>query len=448
MKTHAQNKFFTRIFVAILFLSTSIPSFGQEYIRSAINDNICDTSIVRGVAMDTVLIYNKRYTPTDNVSSFSFMVANNPNMWTLYINPLYVNDFEVFDRRIFFCGYIRENGMKAIIGYFKLDDYPNIDLFYYRLDNFRELRKLDVYKKGEFQGYERTHVVATGTSAGIRSDVLVDMTMDAPGTSNCGVLISTDENEDYDDVATTKSRVVVSSRNKVQGIPVENFWYYKQPLYTGQNIFSSNPDRFRISSPVADSPVLLEYTTLDSFVAVYKIKGFSKMAMLRMDVTALDYQIFEIVGDKAETVYPIDIKRHARNSVYDILAYNKNWINSQYYPMQIYHVVPGDLSGVTPYGQGTNYTNFKNKLWSLDMWPGLNNFFIVSGDLNQYPRLFRFKHYQWENCTNRFEYYYSLGKLEGEFIDVTISPYENQLDRIYFQTGKGWVQFPVRCGNE
>lgn len=445
MKTNTKNKFIPRLFAVVLFFSISFPVMGQEFIRGAIDYYLCDTSIVRQISADTVLVYNSNQT-----STFSFVVATQTNMWTLYYEPLYVNDFEIYKEKVYFCGYMREEGVKyAIIGYFKLNDYPFINLYYYKVSDCEELKKLDVYTIMEIYGIEEVHLVATGTTSGVRSDAIVDMSMSAVPT-NCDIYISNDENQSFDDVAATKNYVAVAARNKVQGIPVVDFLFFKRPGHTWQSIFSSNANIFRVTSPTPDSPVVLEHTKVDSVAAVYKIAGFSQMAMLRTEALNTNYQIYQITAGQSWPAIPIDIKYHKPTSNYAILARTGNRQDPDFDPpMHIYHVTPADLNGTSLLGNGTRYTEVVYHLWSLEPQRGFSPQFFISGDAGQIPYLFRIYNNQWGKCTDRFGYFYANGNLKGEWEEKALSPRSYYLEiQQHEPRDKRPIPFPVECDNE
>ena len=439
MNTTIKHKFIPRVLAALLFFSASIPSFGQEFIRGAIDYLICDTSIVRGTALDTVLVYNRK-----NTSTFMLVAASDLYAHSIYIEPIYVNDFEIYKNSVYFCGYIKENNVKrAVVGLFDLDLFPNSNIYYYKLDDLFELRKLDVYTIEDIQGFEEVHLVATGSENGSRMNVLIDMRMFPPNPVSCCIYFSESENENYDDVAVTKKYIAVSARNKVQGNPVVDLLYFKKPSHTWQHIFSFNVNIFHTGSPSPESPIILEYTKDDSIAAVYKITGFYQMAMLRLEALVDSYEIFEILEDTTETVYPIDIKYNDRNSVYSILAQAKSFLSDP--AMQIYHVTPEDLNGLTMAGQGKKYTDLLYMLWSLDFWLGSNKQFVVSGGTGEIPHLFRFNHTQEHACSEAFVYPYHSGNRKGQFEDRPLYSYLLQLTRLTQETRYIPMKFPVKC---
>lgn len=345
---------------------------------------------------------------------------------------------------------MREEGVKyAIIGYFKLNDYPTINLYYYKVSDCEELKKLDVYTIMEIYGIEEVHLVATGTTSGVRSDAIVDMSMSAVPT-NCDIYISNDENQSFDDVAATKNYVAVSARNKVQGIPVVDFLFFKRPGHTWQSIFSSNANIFRVTSPTPDSPVVLEHTKDDSVAAVYIIAGFSQMAMLRTEALNANYQIYQITAGQSWPAIPIDIKYHKPTSNYAILARTGNRQDPDFDPpMHIYHVTPSDLNGTSLLGNGTRYTDVMYHLWSLEPQRGFSPQFFISGDAAHIPYLFRIYNNQWGKCTDRFGYYYANGNLKGEWEEKALSPRSYYLEpNVHPYRIPKNILFPLECGKE
>lgn len=436
---------FSRILAIALFFSASFPAFGQEFIREAIDFLLCDTSIVRSVSSGSTLVYNYH-----NISTFMLPVMSDTIPTTTYFENIRINDMEIYKGKVYLCGHITvDNEKKAMIGYFKLSDIPLFDINYYIVDTCKQLKKLDFYTIEEVPGYKQLHLVAIGTTSGSRTDALIDLDMDAMGGMNCNVHISLDENENYDDIAVTEKKVVVSSRNKIQNIPVVYFWYYKRPVHSWEHIFSFNANRFLVYNPVPETPVILEHTVADSFAAVYKIGGLYNMAMLKIDATSQNYGIFEIVGNKLQASIPMDIKYKTRTAVYSILARNGFELPDKFIPpMQIFHVIPQDLQGVTPYGQGRDYTDRYFKLWSIDTWSGYTTRFVVSGAGAQIPALFRFNQYQW-NCSHRFEYKYSNGVYTGDIIETPVSYYSDLLEiKKKIRRNEMPVPFPVVCGSE
>lgn len=259
-------------------------------------------------------------------------------------------------------------------------------------------------------------------TTGRRPDVLVDVDLGGlvPGSPMPPILLdalhaSTDENEYFDDVAVTDNHVVISTRRKMEGIPIIDFWQFDFPPYAGSCILPFNVTHYRYGSPVAESPVILEHSQGDEFAAVCKVAGYSKMAMLLIDPLTATAKTVEIMGDECETLIPMDIKYKNLGKVYDILARNEQYRNVPeiYLPtMQIYHVTQNVINNVPPLGDGTNYIDTFYNIWSIDNIKA-SNYFVASGDGANYPVMLKYSYYQWRPCSSRFQYQYLTGKIEA-----------------------------------
>lgn len=454
MKAKLNNpKIILWLLATSLFLSVSQSAFGQEIIREVTEDYLlCDTSIIRAIDNDAVLIYNKR-----SKSTFMLVASGMDTIPTMYFENYFVNDFEIVGKAVYFCGYRLDGGMKkAIFGYFNLSSIPNGPVSYFELDTCTELKKLDCYQIEDMTYYEN-HIVMTGTT-GTRSNVLVDKIMG--GTipyppfppyplSLCEVYFSNNENESFDDVMVTDNYVVVSTRNKAAGLPVVDFWQFDKPTLSMMYIFNSNIHHIRLGSPYADTPVFLEHESGDRYAAVYKDGGFPRIVMLKLGAPNIFNNCVEILDDEMETIIPMDIKYNGDSAVYDILArikYYRNDPNYYWVPMQIYHITPTIVNNQTIFGNGTRYAN--RRVWSID--PMFSTpYFSASGDESQIPRMFRYRHDQWIQCPERFLYKFVIGQPEIVINDDYINEvkvYDVELNRIDTWVHK--IPFPIRCPNK
>lgn len=441
-----------RLFAAMLFLTASPPAFSQEYIREVTEDYLlCDTSIIRAIGNDTVLIYNKR-----DQSTFMMVHQGIDTISTLYWEDIFVNDFEVINKMVYFCGYKLEgNVKKAIYGNFKLPISSNTDVYYSEWDTCMELKKIDFYVAGDLLLHYEEHIVMTG-STGTRSDVIVDKvvfsTVPPPPFPppypplGCRVYFSNNEYENFDDIAVTDNYIVVSSRSKIEGIPVIDFWQFDRPPSAGMYLFPSMVNHLRVGSPSAETPVFLEHAASDDYAAVYKVSGFSPMAMLLLTAPNTFVNCVEIMGEETINI-PMDIKYNKKTDVFDILARSRYRDDSEriYAQMQIYHVTPAVISNTVPYGMGTKYSGFR-LLWSID--PTKDSYhFVASGAESQIPRLFKYRHDQWKSCPDRLIYRYETGKLENAFKRDEISDYKvYKLEQKTIETWLHKIPFPLRCG--
>jgi hypothetical protein len=285
---------------------------------------------------------------------------------------------------------------------------------------------MDSYTITDIYGNIEKHLVLTGTTTGIRSDALVDMTLfssipSPPTYSNFFAFFSNDGNESLDDVVVTDSLVVVSTRNIVQGLPVIDFLHINKPYSMGQSIFSFPVNHLTLGSPVADSPVLLEHETNNKYAATFKNSGSHTMSMLQLTGPSIVNNCLRIFMDNYETDIPMELKYNRFSSVYDLLAHHYSARNPDYYLMfQIYHITPDVINNIVPYGDITFFNN--STVWSID--PTKNAYFVASGDSTNYPKWFRYKHDTWENCPRPSAYEYFNEKLPSK---------DYQTDRLFFE---------------
>lgn len=400
---------------SMLFFSATPAALGQELIRGAIDLLLCDTSIIRVISNDSVMICNRREGKHSNFMNITTVM---PNPIALYLDSVFVNDFEVLAKKIYFCGYKVEMGKKkAVCGRFELSLFtinpPNMS--YYELDTCKEFKKLDVCKYTDMNMHiTDTHLIMTGCTE-TRVDALVDLCM-TNTSATCKISFSHDETENYDDVVITDNYVYVSSRREDNGIPIVVFKRYPKPNYLAASIFyTPNVPTLHVSSPIASTPVYLEHVTSDIFAAVYKVWGYYRMAMLEVNGTSGNINCVEILGSDTMPVHPTEIKFYKDSSVYDILARLENVRDEDYYlrpPMRIYHVTQQVLNNQTPMGYGTWYADTYYRLWSIDPLKS-SGFFVASGDGGQRPFFFRYKYDEWKLCPKWFGYRFDTGKLMG-----------------------------------
>lgn len=442
-----KDRFIPRVLAAVLFLSFSFPVVGQELIRRA-PDEVSDTSIIREAARDSVLIYNL-FNKEEEMSFFVLLNAGNSNPNAIFFDSLYIKDFEVFEKRVYFCGYTFVNDeKKAMFGFFHLNNFPNGDIYYYVLNDCLKLNKIDVYKTVESNFIEEKHLVMTGSTTYLRSDVLVDISLPVSTPTSGNIYKSNNENEKIDDVAVTKNYVIVSTRSIENGIPVIYYWQFKRPNAIGQDIFSTFMDRIRVSSPVAQTPVFLEHTWDDKYVAVYKINNYPLMEMTMLEAPSTVGNGVVIFSDSTKTFHPMDIKFNPRSNVYDILARDRFQLTDYvYYPkMQIYHITQDVINNMVSVGNGTRYDYPIDNLWSIDPMKNTSKYFAASGTREMNFTFFRYKHNQWNVCPYKFEYPFVVGKPEGGYIgEWSLLLNVMSLESRKKTPLKSQIRFPIEC---
>ncbi len=402
-----------RLFAVVLLLSASSSVFGQELIKEALaNLTGCDTSIIRVKNNDSVVICNSNY----RHSEFVLVSPGYANAPTLILKDIHVNDFELFNNQVFYCGYKTESdGRVAIFGYFDYSVFSatSPEIGYWALDTCKQFKKLTVFGFQDHLDYE-THIVLIGTTGG-RNDALMDYSIcfNYPGIEK--VYYSDDETESFDDVEATVGFVIVSSRKQVDGIPVVVFNEFHRPTTVMASIFSGLVyNTLRVSSPATCTPVYLEHKVNNQYAATYRVNGYYRFVMLEMDAGNNNINSVEIFGDDAHTVHPTEIKYNRKSEVYDILARSgsvrddPDWLPQ----MQIYHITPAVMNNMAPLGYGTWFWDRDYQIWSIDPQRS-SDYFVASGVFSSKPQMFRYKHDEWELCPDSINYRYDTGKLEG-----------------------------------
>ena len=437
-----------RMFVAVLFLCFTFSAYGQELIRESPTE-MSDSSIIRKWVRDSIFIYN-RYFKESESGSFVLQTHGEDNPEVIFFDSLRINDFEIFERSVYLCGYINVGGNNkvAIFGFFNIDQFPNSDIYYRIVDCCKEFKKIDVYKTREMQYLEENHLVMTGTSNGTRTDVLVDFTMafNAPNYGN--MYISEDSSENLDDVAVTKNYVIVSTRNEENGIPLIYYWQFSRPQLLGQDIFSMNMERIRVSSPVSKTPVFLEHSEDDKYAAVYKNSGYSQIEMTLLEAPFYVNGGITIFGSQENrSIFPQDIKYNKNSDVYDILAKDSLKNNDiVFHNMKIYHVTPYELGNMSINGEGTLFSPY-NEVWSID--PSSSIYFVASGSKSIDLRLYRYKYNSWEICPIEFIYPYVVGKPEWKYVGkLNVPTYNLPFVSRVKATRHNPIEFPVVCGED
>lgn len=447
------HKVIPQLFAAVLFFSISFPVAGQEQIREAPTEYLSDTSIIREIVKDSVMIYSRsKDSITDEIiSTFILMKNGNYSPYKMSFDSIYVKDFEVYKNRVYFCGYMFVNEIpKGVFGYFYYRLFPTGTVSLYIVDDVSELNKLDAYTTVEMQFMEEPHLVMTGILSNPRLDVLVDITMPVSGQLYGQYYKAENENEKLDDVAVTQNYVVVSSRKVENGIPFIYYLQFKIPHYLGQNIFSASLERIRVSSPVAKTLVLLEHSVGDNYASAYKNRGYPQMEVSFFSAPSTIVKGITIWADSLKTYYPMDIKYHKGSKVYDILARNRYKVFDYliFNNMQIYHIDQNVYNDLTTYGNITRYPE-EESLWSIDPLNKNINYFGASGADVQTLRYYRYNHYQWEECPIQSLYYFRMGKPEGAYVGewwVPVLPVV--LEKLSKEKDVKEIPFPIKCGEK
>lgn len=450
METNSKHRFIPRLIAIALFFVFPFSVSGQEYIREVL-DEISHHSIIRHVSRDSVLIYT--WEEDEGQARFVMATTGNSNPYMMYCDDLCVKDIRIFEKTAYLCGYTHINGIKkSVFGFFSINQFPNTNVYCHILDECKELSQIDVYKTVELQFIEETHLVMTGTTSDSKS-AIADITLCIGDPYYGNIYKSTSENEIFDDVIATDNYVDVSSRNEENGIPVIYYWQFKRPNLVGNNIFNSNVDKIRVSSPVAKTPILLDRTGGDNYVSVHKISGSLQMEMTLLTAPYTINDGLAIFENQGKIVHPLEIKYNASGKVYDILA--RDWFKEVDYiydpKMQIYHITSNQLENNLTFGNGTKFFDghVYDEIWSIYPHNSTSINFVASGSHALNLRMYSYKPNQWDVCPQQFEYQCIKLKPEGGYLgNYKVSVYWASLFPHPIETQKKIIPFKIECGED
>lgn len=204
----AIKKILILIPLTMLFLTAQ----GQEFIKEIALEK-SQNVIVRDISGEKWLVYDWYLNGIDMANAFLLVSENGTTAPILQLpSSIYlVNDFEIFDDTVYFCG--RNNNGKAILGRFSLQGFPNTEVCVWTIPEMCSFNKLDVGMINQV-----LHVLMTGEGA-LGGYNVVDAT---PLTSTYWDFCISDVQLDwrFNDVALTTSNVVYSARSLQGGYSV------------------------------------------------------------------------------------------------------------------------------------------------------------------------------------------------------------------------------------
>lgn len=207
-----------------------------------------DISLVRHIDDHRAIIYNNYYSKYNTFSLFEF---GTPNIYQImYIDDLnlLVNDFEIFDNVVYFCGITNRNNPHAMFGYFQITSSFDGDIYIDSVPQLTMFKKLDVFSVGE-----EVHVVMTASTRSY-TDAFVDVRYVTTNSWQYTVATVNDYNLTFDDVAVTDTTVVFTSHAFIDNYFHQYMYgftdihYFPKPPAAGMSLFynTSNNDFGRL----------------------------------------------------------------------------------------------------------------------------------------------------------------------------------------------------------
>lgn len=370
-----------------------------------------DTSIVRSMSNGNFLFYNR----IGFKSSFIMVSGASSSSDQLQLEDyIYIKDFDIYGNMVYFCGYMPSGqGSEAIVGYFSLLSFPTTQVFYYHYTDAISFNKIDTYEILS-PTFER-HAVMTGSISATQGCVV-----DAYPISSTQWMIeccALPVNEQYDDVATRNSRIVISSRGySNSGSFVGKLWCYSKPTVSGTTIFSTSLYRKIISYPVPSSPIWMEKCSNDNLAITFGANNNKDMIVTSMDLFANGPVYLQF----PKQIFPREIRYNPTDHELEvIIADKKNENRIIQFSQQVFS--GSFLGGFTP---ERSFRPSLDMLCSFDYNP-LNRCFDVTGYRNDDHRLcfYKYLYSKWGNCSPKYSHFVApiafSGWTEDDYIPLT-----------------------------
>ena len=434
MKTISKTRLrSTALAVLALLLSGASYAQGQELVRIIPERN--DYSIIRQIDPNNWLVYaygegNKFYWVSDTNTSAPFKGLLEKN--------LKINDFEIFEDMVYFCGSVFDEIQYAVMGYFPLDSFPKGPLYLDTVQRMVSFDKLDVFSVAE-----QIHLVMTGRdSDGVGA--MIDVMASAPQQWLYTIAYPEESEYIFDDVAVTDNLVVYTSQDILDVTKYGDtyLWYFGKPTGIGVNIFLNHFLTHYVGNEPT-SPVLIEHMYDDWFAIACNSQEYY-IAISRYNGPAHDatfrYSTF-MAGDPV-----LDIKYNSDDQDIDIVQaswtddYSLMWSVCAHIENSFFTSAGSSVSMHYPLGP---------TVYSIDYLPGMPSYFIASGhDDYSLLNVYRYKYNSWGDCSGNEHSW-------GELIDITNPPSPKVLDLDQFVHdieenffSKGTLDIYTECESE
>lgn len=388
--------------VLALLLTSASYAQGQELIRNI--PELDDYSIIRQIDPNNWLVYaygegNKFYWVSDTNTSAPFKGLLEKN--------LKINDFEIFEDMVYFCGSVLDETPYAVMGYFPLSGFPSGPLYLDTVQRMVSFDKLDV-----FSVLEQIHLVMTGRdSNGVGA--MIDVMASAPQQWLYTIAYPEDGKFIFDDVAVTDNLVVYTSRDILSQDKYgdDYLWYYNKPTGVGVTIFLYPSGNYHfINDP--ESPVLIEHMYDDWFAIACNSQRYYISTSL-FDGINYDATFRYYATEQNSTV--LDIKYNPDDQEIDIIE--ATWMEESGMLWSVCTHI--EQSFFTATSSSTIYMNYPSEktVLSIDYLPGMPSYYIASGFDRESLQLFvyRYKYNAWGDCSEIFEFW-------GETVDIGNEP--------------------------
>ena len=414
------------LLLALVF--TFVPSLhAQEYTKQVLYEN-SSGSIIREYKEDTNIVYNV----SDDFNGFLMVTEAGTMVPVLKIKEdSYVNDFEIYNDTVYFCGQSYDAlNMRFIgfTGYFGLSAFPTTAIRAYYLPKFKNLTRMELLHSA-YGG--PMHIAMVGkTEEGFPT--IADAIVMSPSTWNFYYSTGDGVDKVYDDVAVTSSHVLAAVRNTMD--KSGEIYYFDHPL-PGYTFLYGTAFKVSMDTNIL-SNIILEARDEDQFSSVCNIQDGELSQMIDVVNYSGMSNIHNHVIIEARTHTPRDLKYNPDEQKLDVLT------NTMYYSIaysEIFHVNSSNIV------DGHQYID--HHIRSLSYLNTSPYHFIASGfsDEGQYLYIYRYLPSNVMKCPDIVRPRYSTMKIDKVLIPFGL--HVNTLDGLlsHVLQGIGEDTLKTRC---
>lgn len=372
--------FSTQLLLTTLFLITPNIIIGQEFIKSPSVKT--STSIVREVSAHEWLTYSYDGGSEGWFTLVSDLSSTAPTL-SMPIN-YFVNDFEIYNDTVYFCGWLDSNRRVALFGYFELSSSLNNPVYFCRLPEIKMFSKLAV-----FNNNNKPHVVFTGLM-----DLSLFFVADAINTTSNSWYFhfatnTTGDCLTYDDIAVTDDYIVATSR--IIGLDSGIIHYYQKPM-TYTTMFPNF--LYRSIGYHTTTPILITNCLGNRFATLCK-NSASSFVMSRYNVfnddDSFKSNIALITGECR------DINFNSNDNTVEVLIYESSEKYNGSMALHYDYPLTSYLIAAHLYNNGNSGCD----IYSIDYLEHNPHCFLASGT-NYYGygmlELYKYKYDEWNVC--------------------------------------------------
>lgn len=248
----------------LLLLLSADGVFGQNFVRKILWED--QNSIIRRYTDDTLILYSR--SKGQNI----FFKASTVNTTVLYItlgnDNIEINDFEVFDDTVYFCGSLKGQTSYALFGMFSASKFQTSTVKYCIFNQLKSFNRMAMFS---VSGRPRAAMTASYNNG---YGTMVDFIRENSTIWHYYIADRIDSCEIYDDVAVTSQHVVFTARafgnNGVLKYGRAQVVYHDKPVYSGNPFLISGAVIRAFANMSATTPIIIKHSWSNQFGIVNK----------------------------------------------------------------------------------------------------------------------------------------------------------------------------------